>query len=122
MPKENNKTKIILFDGNCVLCNTAVNFLFSRLDENDYAFVASQSNEGNEIITKYNLGVLPAHTIVLIIENKILTKSDALLKITDDLTFFWRLLKIFRFIPKKIRDWIYNFISKHRYKLFGKLR
>jgi predicted DCC family thiol-disulfide oxidoreductase YuxK len=122
MPKENNKTKIILFDGNCVLCNTAVNFLFSRLVENDYAFVASQSNYGNEIISKYNLGALPAHTIVLIKENKILTKSDALLEITDDLTFFWRLLKIFRFIPKKMRDWIYNFISKHRYKLFGKLR
>ena len=118
----NNKSKIIIFDGNCVLCNTAVNFLFTILNEKEYDFIASLSNEGNELQTKYNLGTIPAHSIVLIKENKIFTKSDAVLEITNDLSFGWRLLKFFKFIPKNIRDWVYNFISKHRYKLFGKLK
>ena len=34
------------------------------------------------------------------------TKSDAFLEITNDLSFGWRLLKFFKFIPKKIRDWV----------------
>ena len=122
MCAQSNKSKIIIFDGNCVLCNTAVNFLYARLDEKEYDFIASQSNEGNELQTKYNLGTIPAHSIVLIKENNIFTKSDAVLEITNDLSFGWRLLKFFKFIPKNIRDWVYNFISKHRYKLFGKLK
>ena len=122
MSAETNKSKIIIFDGNCVLCNTAVNFLYARLDEKEYDFIASQSNEGNELQIKYNLGTIPAHSIVLFKENIIFTKSDAVLEITNDLSFGWRLLKFFKFIPKNIRDWVYNFISKHRYKLFGKLK
>ncbi len=122
MSKENNKSKIIIFDGDCVLCNTAVNFLYSRLDDKEYDFISSQSNEGCKLTTKYNLGTLPAHTIVLVKGNKIFTKSDAVLEITNDLSLGWRLLKFFKFIPKNIRDWAYNYISKHRYKLFGKLK
>lgn len=122
MNKEKSNIKLILFDGNCVLCNTAVNFLFSRLDENEYDFVASQSDEGNKIIKKYNLGILPEHTIVLVKDESIFTKSDAVLEITNDLSFGWRLLKLFKFVPKNLRDWTYNLISKHRYKIFGKLR
>jgi predicted DCC family thiol-disulfide oxidoreductase YuxK len=122
MSEINNKPKIIIFDGNCVLCNTAVNFLYSRLNETEYNFIASKSDEGNKLATKYNLGTIPAHSIVLIKGNNIFTKSDAVLEITNDLSFGWRLLKFFKFIPKNIRDWVYNFISKHRYKLFGKLK
>lgn len=118
----NTKSKIIIFDGDCVLCNSAVNFLYARLDDTDYDFIASQSDEGNRLSTEYYLGTIPSHSIVLIKGNKIFTKSDAVLEITNDLSFGWRLLKFFKFIPKNIRDWVYNFISRHRYKLFGKLK
>ena len=74
MQTDNNKYKIIIFDGVCLLCNSAVYFLHKRLRFREYKFVASQTNEGKELTDQFNLGNLPEETIVLIKENNLNSK------------------------------------------------
>ncbi|MCB0730561.1 MAG: DUF393 domain-containing protein [Ignavibacteriae bacterium] len=121
MQTDNNKYKIIIFDGVCLLCNSAVYFLHKRLRFREYKFVASQTNEGKELTDQFNLGNLPEETIVLIKENNIYTKTDALFHIVDDLPLKWSVIKIFKIVPRPIRNWAYNIISKNRHLIFGKV-
>jgi predicted DCC family thiol-disulfide oxidoreductase YuxK len=58
---------------------------------------------------------------VLLMENgRVLDKSDAALEIAKNLTGAWPLLYVFKVIPTFLRNAVYNFISKNRYRWFGK--
>ncbi len=58
--------------------------------------------------------------ILFIPDNQYYIKSSAVLKILDSFGEIWKLSQVFWFIPKPIRDYIYDFIAKNRYKWFGK--
>lgn len=52
-------------------------------------------------------------------EGKVFTQSTAALKVCRYLKGLWFLCYGFIIIPKFIRDGIYNWIAKNRYKWFG---
>lgn len=110
---------IIVFDGACILCNSAVAFLHKRLQYKDYNFIPSQSDIGKECLAKYNLIDISRESIILIKNEAIYTKSDAILEIVKDMTIFWRLLNISRILPKIFRDWFYDVISRNRHWLLS---
>ncbi len=115
-----NNQSIILFDGICTLCNGFVDFVVKRDLSDKFLFASLQSKEGQQLLMKYELKQSQFDTIVLIEDEKIFTKSGSIIRIFNSLTFP---LSLFRFvlllIPSKIRDWIYQWISTNRYKLFG---
>jgi predicted DCC family thiol-disulfide oxidoreductase YuxK len=59
------------------------------------------------------------NSIVFIADQKIFLKSDAAIEIAKLLNGLPRYLQYFRFIPRPIRDFIYDLIAKNRYRLFG---
>lgn len=114
-------TKILIFDGICSLCKSSVGFLHEKVKNHNYKFIASQSEDGKEIIDKYHLGNLTKESIVLLKNEKIFTKSKAVLELVNDMPTKWKLFKIFIIVPNKIRDYFYDIISKYRYTIFGKI-
>ena len=112
--------KIILFDGVCSLCNSSVNFLKKNINSKEYNYIPSNSLAGKNLVEKYELGNIPDHTIVLLKNDKKYIKSAAILELISDLPKIYKLLKIIIIVPVSIRDYCYDIISKHRYKLFGK--
>jgi len=115
----NDNNPIILFDGICNLCNGSVNFILKRDKKKQFRFVSLQSDEGKELIKRYKI---PQETdsVILIRKNKIFVESDAALKISGLLPTPWKWLTIFKIIPTKWRNKIYNWVAKNRYKWFGK--
>ncbi|MCW8850494.1 MAG: DCC1-like thiol-disulfide oxidoreductase family protein [Melioribacteraceae bacterium] len=109
-----------MFDGICLLCNQAVYFLHKKLRYRDYKFIPSQSDEGIELLKEYSLEQISQESLVLIKDNSILIKSDALLNIIDDMPRIWHILKLFKLVPKYIRDFIYSFVSRKRHLLSRK--
>ena len=61
-------------------------------------------------------------SIILESNGRKLSKSSAILQIFKELGFPWSVLAVFKFIPKFVRDGIYNFIAKRRYYFFGDSR
>lgn len=121
MIAQNNSNKgLLIFDGYCILCLWSVRFILKRDKKDYFRYVALQSEYAKQIISSYNLPDDFDKSIVLISENKIWLKSNAVLQIVSRLNGFWPIFGIFKIIPKPIRDSIYMFISKYRYKLFGK--
>lgn len=79
-----------------------------------------QSEIGEELSNKYDIDTNIVDSIILIKSNKVFIKSDAVLEIIKDLPIGWRVFRIGIILPKVIRDWLYDLIAKHRYRIFGK--
>jgi predicted DCC family thiol-disulfide oxidoreductase YuxK len=115
---QHNKA-IILFDGICNLCNQTVDFLLKYDRKKQFRFVALQSDEGKMLIRNFQI---PDDTdsVILIRQNRLYLESDAIIEIAKKLNYPWKLGITGKLIPKKIRDRLYRFISKNRYRWFGK--
>ena len=111
---------IILFDGVCNLCNGAINFVIKRDTANVFKFAPLQEKSGSSLIEKHAIDPQKIDSIVLIENNTVYVKSAAALRIAKKLSGLWPLLYIFIIIPAFIRDGVYDFIAKNRYKWFGK--
>lgn len=111
---------IVLFDGVCNFCNASVNFLIDRDPEARFVFGALQSEEGLAALKDHGLEDGYFDSIVLIDGEKVLTASDAVLEISGHMTGAWPMLRVFRIVPRFIRDAVYNWIARNRYAWFGK--
>jgi len=119
MNSSHNKP-VILFDGVCNLCNTAVQLIIKKDLKEHYLFAPLQSDAGQRILLHNKLENLDLSTIILLENNKIYDKSTAALRITRRLSGGYSLLYAFIIVPKFIRDAVYKIIAKNRYKWFGK--
>jgi len=107
---------IVLFDGVCNLCNGAVRFVLARDPRGRFRFASLQSDVARRLLK----GDGPAETIVLIDAGKIYTKSTAALRIARGLRFPWPLLYALAVIPRPLRDFVYDWVARNRYRWFGK--
>ena len=110
----------ILFDSKCNLCSKTVKRVM-KLDKNKlFTFISNKSEYGKNIISKNNLNSITTETIVLFTtENKFLIKSDAAISIAVKLNPLFLIFNILFIVPKKIRDRVYDYVAKNRYKWFG---
>jgi len=111
---------IILFDGVCNICNSSVNFIIKHDKKKQFVFTSLQSDAAREILLHFKSKELKLDSILLIDNKNIYEKSTAVLKIFKHLYGGYKLFYAFMIIPKFIRDWVYNYIAKNRYKWFGK--
>ena len=111
---------IVLFDGICNLCNASIRFITRHDKNNTIQFASLQSETAKEILSQLNIDSKKIDSIIFISNEKMFIKSDAAIEIAKLLHGFPRLLKYFQFIPRPIRDFVYDLIAKNRYRLFGK--
>ena len=113
---------IVLFDGVCNLCNGAVQFIIDR-DRNDhFRFASLQSETGARILAEHGR-VAPTgdpESIVLVENGVIYERSSAALRIARHLGALWPLLFAGVVVPRFLRDAIYKYIARNRYRWFGK--
>ena len=111
---------IVLFDGICNLCNASVRFI-SKHDKNSKIHFASlQSETAKQLLVNKAIDTKKIDSIIFISDEKIFFKSNAAIEIAKMLDGFPNYLKYFQFIPRAIRDIVYDLIAKNRYRLFGK--
>lgn len=111
---------LILFDGVCNLCNHSVQFIIKRDRVGYFSFAALQSNLGQSLLKEHNISGVDFESIVLIEESKSFQRSTAALEIARKLDGSWPLFYAFIIVPRFIRDWIYDLVSKNRYRMFGR--
>jgi len=113
--------QLILFDGICNLCNSSVQYVIKHDSKDKFMFTALQSEVGQQIIKEYNIDTAKTDSILLYTpEVGISSKSMAALKIAFQLGFPNNLLCVFFIIPPFVRNYVYDYIAKNRYKWYGK--
>jgi predicted DCC family thiol-disulfide oxidoreductase YuxK len=112
--------RVVLFDGVCNLCNGFVQFIIRRDRHARYRFGALQSPEALALLAHTGMDQGPMDTIVYLRDDRLLTRSTAALTILKDLGGVWSLLYAFIIVPPFLRDPVYGFIARNRYRWFGK--
>lgn len=113
--------KIILFDGVCNLCNTSVQFIIKHDTKDVFRFVAIQSDLGQEILNHIGINSANIDSIVLYEPGTAYYyKSTAAIEIARSLGGIFHFGTLFRIIPTGIRNQLYDYIAKNRYKWYGK--
>ena len=110
---------IILFDGICNLCNKTVLFLIKHDKKNNLHFAAQQSSAGGKIMQQYFV-LNDSNSVVLIKDEKVYYKSDAIIEISKLLVGWPKLFKLIFIFPKGLRNWFYDIVANNRYQIFGK--
>lgn len=119
LPKEK---QLILFDGVCNLCNSSVLYVIKRDKKDIFLFAPLQSETGIELINKFSIDTTKTDSILLYNpkSNSLKQKSSAAIHIAKYLGFPSNLLTVFFIIPTFIRNWVYDYVAKNRYKWYGK--
>lgn len=110
---------IILFDGVCNLCNGSVQFIIKRDKEAKFRFASLQSEAGKKILEQFQLPTDTFNSFILYEDGKIYTRSTAALRVFSQLKN-WKWVSAFQYVPKFLRDGVYNLVARNRYKWFGK--
>ena len=116
LPKDK---KIILFDGVCNLCDSSVQFVIKHDKKDVFRFVPLQSELGQKIINHIGASTIDS-TILYEPGKAYYLKSDVAFKILKEIGGFYKVLLVFSILPKSIRDHIYDYVAKNRYKWFGR--
>ena len=112
---------IILFDGVCNLCNSTVQFVLKRDPEGIFFFAPLQSQIGQDLIAAFGKsGTLPDSFVLITDSEHLYIESEAALRVAQRLGLPWSLLGGFLIVPSFIRDGVYRFIARNRYRWFGR--
>ncbi|MEM8598459.1 MAG: thiol-disulfide oxidoreductase DCC family protein [Bacteroidota bacterium] len=116
---------VILFDGVCNLCNASVNFVMDRDRAGVFRMAALQSDVGQALLAQHGYtGITPETTapdsIALVEGGRLYFRSAAALRVAARLDGAWPLFQVFLVVPAPLRDVVYDWIARNRYRWFGK--
>lgn len=118
---ESQPTKaLIIFDGECNLCNGVVGWLLKFAPQHLFHFIPFQSPHGQNLLRMHGFPTQQLETVILIDQDGLKTHSDGFLKITSKIPKWQRVSALLAFIPRLLRDYIYKTASRNRLKWFGK--
>lgn len=111
--------QVVLFDGVCNLCNGFVQFIIQRDPKARFRFGAMQSDQASELMRGHPLDPKDLSTVLYLRQGKVLSRSTAALYVLKDLGGWWSLAFVFIVVPPFIRNAVYGWVARNRYKWFG---
>ena len=122
----------MLFDGTCNLCDRSLQFILNHEADAELKFTALQSDAGREVLATVaspaeverlvtgTKGTGDPDTVVLVEDGRLYSHSSAALRIMSHLRWPWRWGRVFVVVPRPLRDVVYRWIARNRYRWFGK--
>ena len=122
--REPPSNRVVLYDGVCGLCNRAVQFLLKRDRHDRFRFASLQSDFAATLLKRHGLDHNDLDTVYCVLNQgeaneMLLSKGDAFLQFAKVIGGVWSVAQIGRIIPRPIRNWLYDFVARHRYQVFG---
>lgn len=111
---------IILFDAACVLCSGNARFVLERDHRRVFRLAAMQSEVGQALYRRNGIDPDDPTSMLVVEGDRVRRDSDAVLSIYERLGFPWSLAAAFRIVPAPLRDPVYRWVARNRYRWFGK--
>jgi predicted DCC family thiol-disulfide oxidoreductase YuxK len=113
---------VILYDGECGMCDRAVAFILPRDRQQIFRFAALQGPWAQALLRRLRRPTAAFDTmLVATAEDRVLERSAAIFYVLRRLGGVWGLVALFRFLPRVLTDWVYDQIAKRRLRFFGRL-
>lgn len=111
--------RLILFDGDCVMCSWWARFVIARDPQARFRFAAMQSRFGAALARRLDIDTGNPETNAVVLNGCAYFKSDAGIRVLASLPGWWWLRPLL-LLPRPLRDRAYDWIARNRYRLFGR--
>lgn len=111
---------IILFDAMCVLCSANAQFVLRHDKQRLFRLASMQGDVGAALYRRFGIDPFDPESIIIVSGDTISRDSDAVFAIYQGLGWPWRLFGIFKIVPRPIRDSVYRWVARNRYRIFGR--
>jgi predicted DCC family thiol-disulfide oxidoreductase YuxK len=110
---------VLFYDGSCGLCASALRFILRHERTNVLQFASLQGALGRALLEQQpELRAVDSVVLVEKLGAKPLTKSAAALAVAAQLRMPWRLVRLFRAVPRGVGDALYDLIARHRHQVW----
>jgi predicted DCC family thiol-disulfide oxidoreductase YuxK len=120
MNEQTSSSPVLLFDGVCNLCNGYVQWLIRRDPRGVFRYASLQSEAGRALLRQAGFPPDQLDTVVLFDQGQVYTRADVALRIVGQLGGLWPLLGALWAVPRPLRNAIYDWVARNRYRWFGK--
>lgn len=120
VPDFPDDTRLIVFDGVCIMCNGFAQFVAKRDAGKRFLFTEAQSALGSALFRHYGLDAENYETILLIENGRAYGRMEAIVRIVSQLGAPWTWAKAILVLPRAARDWLYDRVAGNRYAIFGR--
>jgi predicted DCC family thiol-disulfide oxidoreductase YuxK len=120
VPRFADDKAVLVFDGVCVLCSGFARFILKRDKRFTFRLVTAQSPLGHALLRHYGLATDDFETNLVLADGRAYAKLDTVAIAGERLGGPWRLLSLFRLLPRPVGDWLYDRVARNRYALFGR--
>ena len=111
---------IIVFDAECVLCSANAQFVLRRDRRGYFRLASMQSEAGAALYRRFGIDPADPETMIVVTGDTALRNSDAVIAVWRGLGWPWRALAVLAVVPRPVRDAVYRWVARHRYRLFGR--
>jgi predicted DCC family thiol-disulfide oxidoreductase YuxK len=111
---------VIVFDGHCVFCSGWAGFVLRHDRAGRYRLLRAQSALGAALYRHYGLDPVDYQTNILLANGRIWLKSEGSIRMTEGLGLPWSLVRVLRLIPRRLRDALYEFVARNRFRIAGR--
>jgi len=112
---------IIVFDALCVLCSANAQFVLRHDRRGHFRLASMQGEAGAALYRRFGIDPADPESLIVVDGERLHRDSDAIFAIYAGLGWPWRALAVVgRLVPRILRDPVYRWIARHRYRLFGK--
>jgi predicted DCC family thiol-disulfide oxidoreductase YuxK len=111
---------IIVFDAECLLCSVNAQFVLNHDRRGRFLLASMQGEAGSALYRRFGIDPTDPDTLIVVEGDRVRRDSDAILAIWAGLGWPWRAATMFRLVPRALRDLVYRWVARNRYRLFGK--
>ena len=111
---------IIVFDAECLLCSANAQFVLNHDRRGHFLLASMQGEAGSALYRRFGIDPTDPDTLIVVEGDCVRRNSDAILAIWAGLGWPWRAAAMFRLVPRVLRDPVYRWVARNRYRLFGR--
>ena len=111
---------ILVFDAQCLLCNRWVQFVLRHDHKQQIQFASIQTPSGQALLSQAGLRVEGLQTLLLVDGQRSWQHTAAIMRVLDAMGWPWRMAWLIWLIPAPVRDSLYRWIARNRYRIFGR--
>jgi predicted DCC family thiol-disulfide oxidoreductase YuxK len=119
VPSVGDDHPVIVFDALCVLCSANATFVLRHDRSGRFRLASMQGEVGAALYRRFGIDPANPETLILLEGDRALRNSDAVLAIWAGLDRPWNALAMLQIVPRWVRDPVYRWVARHRYRLFG---
>jgi predicted DCC family thiol-disulfide oxidoreductase YuxK len=120
VPAFRDDKPVIIFDGHCVFCSAWARLVLRVDHKGRYRLLPAQSALGHALYVHYGLDPANYETNILLKDGVAYFKADGSIRMAQGLGFPWSLAVVFRALPVRWREALYDVVARNRLSIFGR--